>query len=219
MADVTERKAIELQNRILMQEVGHRSKNLLGVIQAIARQTAAASGSIAEFQLALEGRLQGLAASMDILMREKWLGAPLHLIVKQHIEAFTGIGRVDIAGPDVVLKAEAAQAIGMAMHELATNAVKYGALTSPAGVVRVRWATESDGALRLQWSEQGGPPVAPPLRRGFGQVVLDQMIAGALGGEAQLTFATDGVSWAARLPAECLGTADEAGLVRHTEGS
>lgn len=205
MADVTERKVIELQNRILVEEIGHRSKNLLGVIQAISRQTAASARTMAEFQAALDNRLQGLAASQDVLLREQWRGAPIGSIVRAHISAFADLARVDIAGPDVLLTAEATRAVGMAMHELATNAVKHGALSVSTGRVSVHWTRESDSVIRLHWIETGGPGVTPPRRTGFGHVVLTQMIAGTLGGSTELSFPAEGVRWTARLPADCIG--------------
>jgi PAS domain S-box-containing protein len=137
VTDVTERKAAEDHVQFLMHEISHRSKNLLTVIQSIARRTVRTAGTMEEFERRFERRLQGLAASHDVLIRENWHGAPLANLVRQQLVPFVEIqsSRFEVAGPDIVLTAEAAQAIGLAIHELATNAIKYGALSEPAGKV------------------------------------------------------------------------------------
>ena len=207
VTDVTDRKAAEDHIQFLMHEISHRSKNLLTVIQSIARRTARTAGTMEAFESRFERRLQGLAASHDVLVRENWHGAPLADLVRQQLVPFAEIqsSRFELAGPDVVVTAEAAQAIGLAIHELATNAIKHGALSEPAGRVRVSWTFEGiPGAaeqLSLSWIEHGGPPVTPPSRKGFGHVVIGDMVERSLNGKVEMEFATDGLKWRVSIPA------------------
>jgi two-component sensor histidine kinase len=195
-----------------MHEISHRSKNLLTVIQSIARRTARTAGTMEEFERRFERRLQGLAASHDVLVRENWLGAPLADLVRQQLAPFVEIqsSRFEVAGPDIVLTAEAAQAIGLAIHELATNAIKYGALSEPAGKVRVSWTFDENpgaaGQILLSWIEQSGPPVSPPARKGFGHVVIGEMVERSLNGKVTVEFACDGLKWRVSIPAANLVT-------------
>jgi two-component sensor histidine kinase len=217
VTDVTDRKAAEDHIEFLMHEISHRSKNLLMVIQSIARRTARTAGSLEEFERRFERRLQGLAASHDVLVRENWQGAPLADLVRQQMLPFAGIqsSRLELAGPDVVLTAEAAQALGLAIHELATNAIKYGALSAPSGKVRVSWSfvgeTDAPRALLLSWIEQGGPQVTPPERRGFGHVVTGEMVERSLGARVAMEFAAEGLNWSVSIPATNLVSEAQAG--------
>jgi two-component sensor histidine kinase len=176
------------------------------VIQSIARRTARTAGSMEEFENRFERRLQGLAASHDVLVRENWHGAPLADLVRQQLVPFVEIqsSRFEIAGPDIVITAEAAQAIGLAIHELATNAIKYGALSDPAGKVSVSWMFDGEagasGPLLLNWIEQGGPPVSPPSRKGFGHVVIGEMVERSLNGKVAVEFADEGLRWRVSIP-------------------
>ena len=207
VADVTERKAAEDHNQFLMHELSHRSKNLLTVIQSIARRTARTAGTMEEFESRFGQRLQGIAASHDVLVGNSWQGAPLADLLRKHLEPFVDVqsSRVELGGPDIVVGAEAAQAIGLAIHELTTNAIKYGALSGPAGTVKVTWALDDDAGaprlLLLNWIEQGGPPVVPPSHKGFGHVVFDDMIERSLKGKVALEFAASGLSWRVSIPA------------------
>jgi PAS domain S-box-containing protein len=217
VTDVTDRKAAEDHIQFLMHEISHRSKNLLMVIQSIARRTARTAGSLEEFERRFERRLQGLAASHDVLVRENWQGAPLADLVRQQMLPFAGIqsSRLELAGPDVVLTAEAAQALGLALHELATNAIKYGALSAPSGKVRVSWSFDGEtGAPRtllLNWIEQGGPQVTLPERRGFGHVVIGEMVERSLGAKVAMEFAAEGLNWSVSIPAANLVSEPQAG--------
>jgi PAS domain S-box-containing protein len=217
VTDVTDRKAAEDQIQFLMLEISHRSKNLLMVIQSIARRTARTAGSLEEFERRFERRLQGLAASHDVLVARNWQGAPLADLVRRQLAPLAGIqsSRVELAGPDVVVTAEAAQALGLAIHELATNAIKYGALSVPVGKVGVSWAMQGDAAapraLLLNWIEQGGPPVAQPERRGFGHVVIGEMVERSLGGKVAMEFAAEGLKWSVMIPAHNLVSEPPAG--------
>jgi PAS domain S-box-containing protein len=206
VTDVTEHKAAEDHIQFLMHEISHRSKNLLMVVQSIARRTARTAGTLEEFENRFERRLQGLAASHDVLVSKNWQGAPLAELVRRQLAPFeVQSSRFELAGPDIVLTAEAAQAIGLAIHELATNAIKYGALSQPSGKVRVSWMfdgnTGASPPLLLNWIEQGGPPVSPPSRRGFGHVVIGQMVERSLNGKVAMEFAVQGLNWSVSIPA------------------
>jgi PAS domain S-box-containing protein len=217
VTDVTDRKAAEDHIQFLMHEISHRSKNLLMVIQSIARRTARSAGSMEEFERRFERRLQGLAASHDVLVSKNWHGAPLADLVRQQLVPFAEIqgSRIELAGPDVVVTAEAAQALGLAIHELATNAIKYGALSVPAGKVSVSWALEGDAAaaaaLLLNWAEEGGPQVTPPERKGFGHVVIGEMVERSLGAKVAMEFAAQGLNWSVSIPATNLVSEAQAG--------
>jgi PAS domain S-box-containing protein len=212
VADVTERKAAEDQIQFLMHEISHRSKNLLTVIQSIARRTARTVTTMEEFESRFGRRLQGLAASHDVLVRNDWQGAPLGDLIRQHLMPFVDLqsSRLELTGPDIVVTAEAAQAIGLAIHELATNAIKYGALSVPMGKVKVSWMFDSDAAaprqLLLNWIEQNGPPVTPPSRKGFGHIVIDDMIQRSLNGKVALEFLAHGLKWSVLISATNLVT-------------
>jgi PAS domain S-box-containing protein len=217
VTDVTDRKAAEDHIQFLMHEISHRSKNLLMVIQSIARRTARTAGSMEEFERRFERRLQGLAASHDVLVSNDWQGAPLADLVRRQLAPFAEIqgSRIELAGPDVVVTAEAAQALGLAIHELATNAIKYGALSMPAGKVSVSWALQGDAGasrrLSLNWVEQGGPQVTPPQRKGFGHVVIGEMVERSLHGKVAMAFAAEGLNWSVSIPATNLVSEVQAG--------
>jgi PAS domain S-box-containing protein len=208
VADVTERKAAEDHIQFLMQEISHRSKNLLTVIQSIARRTARTATTMQDFESRFGQRLEGLAASHDVLIGNSWQGAPLADLIRQHLAPFVDVkgSRLEISGPDSVVTPEAAQAIGLAVHELSTNSIKYGALSVPTGKIRVSWNFD-EGApapLMLSWIEQGGPSVTPPARKGFGHVVISEMIERSLNGTVALDFPPSGLQWRVSLPAEHL---------------
>jgi len=203
--DVTERKENEQHLRLLMRELTHRSKNLLAVIQAMARQTARHAGSIDEFVEIFSARLQALARSHDLLVQEGWHGASLTEMVRSqlghHIDRENS--QVTLTGPDIFLKPEAAQNIGLALHELSTNAAKYGALSTPGGHVSISWArrlAEAGGGLELSWTERGGPAVVAPTSRGFGSLVIERNLARALDGTVELEFAPSGLRCTVSVP-------------------
>ena len=216
VADVTERKAAEDHAQFLMHELSHRSKNLLAVIQSISRRTARTAPTMDEFERRFGRRLQGLAASHDVLVRNSWQGAPLAALVRQQLVPFEDIqsSRVDVTGPDIIVTAEAAQAIGLAIHELATNAIKYGALSVPAGKVKISWAFDSEvpsRQLSLKWLEEGGPLVVPPFHYGFGHQVIEAMIERSLNAKVTLEFVPQGLNWSLTMPATYLVTEAQAG--------
>lgn len=191
--DITERKEGEAHLRLLMRELTHRSKNLLAVIQAMARQTARHVGSIDGFLTQFGARLQALATSHDLLVQESWYGVSLLELVRSQLGHYLDrVGtQVSLDGPTAVLKPEAAQSLGLALHELATNAAKYGALSVPGGHVSISWrrlpATEGHG-VEICWNEEGGPKVKQPKQRGFGSMVIEQNLTRALDAEVTMDF-------------------------------
>jgi PAS domain S-box-containing protein len=210
--DITEQKERESRIRLLMRELTHRSKNLLTVIDAIARQTATNSDGVKDFLSRFRERLQSLAGSHDQLVQEDWQGAWLRELILSQVGHYydRDAAAITLDGPRVRVQPEAAQHIGLALHELATNAAKYGALSVPAGRVRITWDVEQDAdghpICRMEWRESGGPPVRPPTRRGFGHVVIERTVARALRGSVTLSFAPDGVRWTLIFPAELITT-------------
>ena len=204
--DVTERKEGEAHLRLLLRELTHRSKNLLAVIQAMARQTARHAGSIEAFLSQFGARLQALAASHDLLIRESWYGASLSELVRSQLATYIarGSGQVAFEGPEVALKPEAAQNLGLALHELAVNAEKFGALSVPGGRVSISWGRDGagrDNAVALDWHEQFGPKVKARRKRGFGSMVIERNLARALDAKVNLDFAPDGVRCHIVIPA------------------
>jgi len=193
--DITERKEAEAHLRLLMRELTHRSKNLLAVIQAMARQTARHSDSISTFLDRFSARVHALARSHDLLVAEGWHGASLNDLVRSQLAQFIdgGSRQVLIDGPDVQLTPEATQSLGLALHELVTNAAKHGALSSMHGQVDVTWKQQDDGGLELIWRESKGPKVNEPTRRGFGSMVIEYNLARALNAEVSLDFPEEGL--------------------------
>ncbi|WP_293905083.1 HWE histidine kinase domain-containing protein [Phenylobacterium sp.] len=196
--DIDDRRRAEERRTTLINELNHRVKNTLAAVQSIARQTLR-HGRPPELTVELfTDRLVALSAAHDVLTRENWEGAGLHEIVDGALKPFEahGEGRIAVAGPEVRLGSRAALALAMALHELATNAVKYGALSGEAGKVALTWrAHQAAGAARLEleWRESGGPRVAPPTSSGFGSRLLTQGLAADLAGAAELNFAPDGL--------------------------
>ena len=194
--DITERKQGEAHLRLLMRELTHRSKNLLAVIQAMARQTARHTSSPDEFLDQFGARLQALATSHDILVQESWYGASLAALTRQQLGHYINGPRTQISidGPPVVLRPEAAQSVGLALHELAANAAKYGALSVPDGHVDIRWRHgEDEEGIELSWAESDGPSVRVPDHRGFGSLVVEKNLSRALDADVQLDFDPAGV--------------------------
>ena len=205
--DITDQKLHDIHLHMLLREITHRSKNLLAIIQAMARQTVKDSLTAEDFERRLSLRLRGLAASHELLAAQDWHGAHLEELIKgQFGDVFEQFrARVILHGEAVFVKPEAAQNIGLALNELATNAIRYGALSNQDGHVDVTWAIEEsdeqDRRLRITWNEFGGPAVAPPRRQGFGRKVVERVAASALDGSVSLTFAPTGLQWSLRIPA------------------
>ena len=203
--DVTERKAGEAHLRLLLRELTHRSKNLLAIIQGMARQTAKHAGSIDGFLVQFSARLHALAASHDLLVRESWYGASIKQLVQSQLarQIEKNAGRVAIEGPDIALKPEAAQNLGLALHELAINAEEFGALSVPAGRISVTWEqreTPNGTAIELVWREQRGPKVKARRRKGFGSLVIEHNLARALDAKVEFAFEPDGLRCSVTIP-------------------
>jgi PAS domain S-box-containing protein len=192
--DVTDRKAHEEQIHLLMREISHRARNMLSLVQAIARQTAAREpeGFIERFT----ERIQALAANQDLLVQNEWHGVDVEDLVRAQLAHFADLvgSRITVQGPKLRLNAAAAQAIGLALHELATNAGKYGALSVEVGHVDVSWRFD-DGIFAMNWIERNGPPASPPKRQGFGSTVIDSMVRQTVSGVVQLDYIPSGVVW------------------------
>jgi PAS domain S-box-containing protein len=198
--DVTDQKAHEEQIHLLMQEINHRARNLLSLVQAIARQTATRDPE--NFIERFTERIQALAANQDLLVRNEWQGVNLEDLVRTQLAHFIDLvgSRITVHGSPVRLNAAAAQAIGLALHELATNAGKYGALSVETGRVDVGWRLDGN-MFAMSWTECNGPPVFPPKRRGFGSRVVDPMVRQTVNGEVHLDFIPAGVAWNLTCPA------------------
>lgn len=205
--DVTERKVAEAHRALLANELNHRVKNTLATVQSIVAQTLRANLPPQETRDVIQGRIHSLAAATDVLTRESWDGATLTAVATTALAPFRAEGdrRITIRGPEVMLTPRLALAFFMAFHELATNAVKYGALTSEVGRILLDWDI-IDGSqpetLRLTWRESDGPPVCPPNRRGFGSRMIERALADELQGRAEIDYRPDGVVFIAeaRMP-------------------
>ncbi len=213
--DITLRKEHEERQRLLIDELNHRVKNTLATVQSVAMHTFRNRQDTAQAQDQFETRLLALSHAHDILTRQNWQGAPLVEIVEQAIAAHRADAgqRFEIEGPHVWISTRQALALSMALHELCTNAAKYGALSNGGGRVRIKWAVaglNGKRALRLEWSESGGPPVGPRTRTGFGSRLIERGLSRDLRGNVKLDFATTGVSCHIEAPLERPG-------VRHGE--
>jgi len=204
--DLTERKQNEELQRLLLNELNHRVKNTLATIQAITAQTLRSANDLPSAREAVSRRIQSMAQAHDLLTLRAWTGANLTDVVKRALDAFAPT-QVNVAGAAIEVSPKHALALSLALHELATNATKYGALSCPEGRVSVQWG-EREGMLRLDWQESGGPPVVVPNQKGFGSRLLEQLIVRDLGGDSTLDFDVAGVrcSITARLDREAAPT-------------
>ena len=201
--DITEQRKAEERIRLLMYEVNHRAKNLLAVVQAVARQTAK-TGDPGTFIERLSDRIAGLAASQDLLVSKEWKGIEIADLVRAQLSGFwdqMGM-RISLDGPELQLLPAAAQSIGMALHELATNASKYGSLSNPMGTVKITWEVlgENRDIFSMSWIELGGPVVSPTTSQGFGQKVIIQMVQSSLNGSAEIDYLPSGLVWRLQSP-------------------
>jgi two-component sensor histidine kinase len=207
LVDLTRYKNEQAQSKILIQELNHRVKNTLATVQSIAAQALRSSDDPEVVREAIESRLFALSCSHDLLTRESWEGAGLFDLVNEALKPF-GIsngraGRVVIAGDNVRVSPRTALALGIALHELATNAVKYGAFSNELGSVDIAWSIVPQAGtnrLILHWLEKGGPPVTPPTRTGFGSRVLVRGLAHELNATVQLDYRPDGLSCTIDIP-------------------
>jgi two-component sensor histidine kinase len=197
--DVTERTQAEEHLRLMVNELNHRVKNTLAMIQAIAAQTFRNADDVRQAQESFNGRILALARANDLLTGERWVGASLKDVIQTTMEAYCadGTDRCRVEGPPVRLSAKTALSLSMALHELATNALKYGAWSSTEGKVEIAWSVipaASGERLVLEWRESGGPPVPRPARRGFGSRLIERGLAAEMGGEARLEFRPEGLA-------------------------
>ncbi len=203
-SDITERKRAEERERMLMREVNHRAKNMLAVVQSIAQLTAAESPQ--DFVERFAKRIRALSDSQDVLVKCSWHNIPLDALIRSQLSHFAHLigERIQLSGPPIEVRAAAAQAIGMAMHELATNAAKYGSLSNAAGLVLISWRIVAGGGeprFELSWRETGGPPVEVPVRRGFGSKVTTSLVKMSVGGEVETRYEPGGLFWELSCPA------------------
>jgi PAS domain S-box-containing protein len=207
--DITERKQVEEHQRFLMGELAHRGGNLLAVIQSIVSRSLAGTKPLAEERNTLVRRLQALARSQSALMSKGFKGALVPEIIRLEFEAFSD--RVVAVGPDVMLNSRTAQTFALLLHELATNAIKYGALSlQDKGQVDINWSIEGEfeeARFKFQWQEREGPPVFVPSRKGFGSILLERLASQDFGAQPTITFAPHGLSYSidASLPAMTAG--------------
>ena len=205
--DVTEAKRAEQQRELLIGELNHRVKNTLALVQALAAHTRHAAASPSDFEKAFTSRLHALGHAHDLLTQTHWKGTSLHQVIDTALAPFSVYGdsqaRVEVSGPQVWLNSNTAVTLTLAFHELATNAAKYGALSTDKGRVNIFWAAQpADDAkeVLLKWQESGGPPVAPPSRKGFGTMLIEKVLAYEAEGDAKLEFLPAGVAFVFRLP-------------------
>ena len=201
LVDLSERKASEARLELMASEVDHRAKNILAVVQAVMRLTR--GNDVGEFRSAVSGRIDALARAHGSLANNRWSGADLQQLINEELAAFAAAsaGRIVARGPQLMLLPAAAQSVGMALHELGTNATKYGALSSAQGRLRVVWSFDAGDGLSLRWTESGGPAVRAPERRGIGSNLIERMIR-QHGGTTHFDWQPDGLVFAMTLAAD-----------------
>jgi PAS domain S-box-containing protein len=196
--DVTARKQAEETQRLLLSELNHRVKNTLAIVQAIAHRTLAEAGDPADFAASFSGRIRSLARVHALLSETSWQGADLGALIRDQLLAGPADeSRLTASGPPVRLDPQTALTVALMLHELGTNSVKYGALSAAGGAVAIDWSMGA--ALHIRWAERGGPPVAPPTKRGFGVTLIEQGAKGR-GGDAKMSWTDEGISWDIELP-------------------
>lgn len=191
MRDRTERQRAEQTQKLLISELTHRVKNTLAVAQALAEYTLKGTPDPAKFAQAYRDRLAALGRAHDILAKQVWDKASITDVIDVSLGAWMAGGRVSAHGPEIWFKPQQATTFSLALHELATNATKYGGLSAPTGRVAIAWGGEEE--ILFTWVESGGPPVAQPARTGFGSVILGQALGSALNGQVQLAFPPEGL--------------------------
>jgi two-component sensor histidine kinase len=203
LVDITERKEAEREQKLLIDELNHRVKNTLATVQSLIAQTARSTDDIGDFQKTVEGRILALSHAHNQLSERRWTSAELSHLLRSGLEPYLARGNVVLSGEPVQIPPQIALMVSMAVHELATNASKYGALSSPEGAINVNWAVKANGAgprLRLCWHERNGPPVIEPGRKGFGTRLLERGIEMELGGSTLIEFASTGLRCEIEIP-------------------
>jgi two-component sensor histidine kinase len=194
--DISEKKQAQARQELLAREVQHRTKNLFAVVLAIVSTSFAGKRSVKDAEAAVVSRLSSLGKTHFMLVDKDWQGADLAEIVRSEMSLYRG--RVQVEGPSLMLTASAAQGFALALHELATNAAKYGALSNATGRVHISWsklASNGSSRFRFRWQERGGPPVRPPTQRGFGTVVLEEAMTEHLDAPPRIDFSITGVTY------------------------
>lgn len=218
--DISERKVEEEQRQTLMAELDHRVKNVLAAVQALAQQTAKRTTSLESFLSNFGGRLKAMGSANELLTAARWRGAAVDHLVAAELGALAP-GQTSWDGPELFLTPRAANALSLALHELATNAVKFGALSVDTGHVDVRWSRLADGGFELHWTESGGPRVFAPTRQGFGTTLLEQVTGRELNGDTAVEYRPAGVHARLRAGAQAVAprpeTVPEAPLARTVE--
>jgi PAS domain S-box-containing protein len=216
--DITDRKRAEERQDLLIAELDHRVKNVLARVAVVARYTREGSSSIDGFIRTLDGRIQSMAAAHSLLSQSRWHGVGLTGLVRHQLAPYATDANMTISGPDVMLSAAATQAVAMVLHELVTNAAKYGALSTPDGRVSVSWNSTAEGrtagTLTILWNETGGPPANSPARAGFGTSLIRDLIPHELEGTVDLCFPSEGVNCKIEFPLSAARSAASA-PVRH----
>jgi len=212
--DITERKAAERRQKLLIDELNHRVKNTLATVQSLATQTARAAPTPEQFREGFEGRLIALSKAHDQLTVRHWESADLRTLISGSLAPYAAAGgeRIVLRGEDLELRPRAVLTLAMAIHELTTNAAKYGALSAAGGRIEIRWQPvdeEDRRLLSIDWTEQGGPPVVEPERRGFGSRLIEGSIAAELGGRARLAYAPDGLRCEMVIPLDTVAVETE----------
>jgi two-component sensor histidine kinase len=205
LRDITRRKRAEAREKMLTAELDHRVKNILAQVAAIAKSTGEGSRSVDEFRRSLDGRIQSLAAAHMLLAQSDWHGVGIDALVRSQLAPYAGDTNITIRGTGVILTVAETQVLTSVLHELATNAAKYGALSSAGGQVSVSWDRKPKGqaaTLILEWRETGGPPVAPRVQSGYGTDLIRDLIPHELGGAVDLVFAAEGVNCRIEIPVE-----------------
>lgn len=207
IVDLTRFRLEQTQSRMLIDELNHRVKNTLSTVQSIASQVLRNSTDPEKIRESIESRLFALSRSHDLLTREDWTGAGLHDLITDALEPFGVTGgraaRLVVTGDNIRMSPKATLALGIAFHELATNAAKYGAFSNDTGSIQITWAVQPSpegDRLVLRWQEKDGPPVEPPSRRGFGSQVIERGLAHELEGTVQLVYPREGVSCSINIP-------------------
>ena len=208
--DITDQKRTEERQKVLMAELDHRVKNVLARVDVVAMSTRQSSNSVDEFVRSLRGRIQSMAVAHKLLSQSGWLGVGLTSLVHTQLAPYATDGNITISGTDLTLTAEETQAVAMVVHELVTNAAKYGALSVPEGQVSVSWDRKLNGdataILMLEWRELRGPPIATELQSGYGTGLIRDLVPHELGGKVDLVFDPGGVICRIEIPVEKTGT-------------
>ena len=207
--DVTGERLAESHRQLLVNELNHRVKNTLATVQSIANQSLRNAGVDPSIREALEGRLMAIAATHNVLTDQNWSAASLRQIVDGSVTPYRAYpAQLTISGDDLKVSPKPAVVMALAFHELAINALKYGALSAPDGHVDIHWSVDPDDQLLIEWAERGGPTVRPPERRGFGSRIVEMALPNELGGKVALDYRSDGLRCSIRSPLSALDKND-----------